>query len=214
LARIDPYHRSIPKAAAGRHLSRWRRLLSHPVCPAGSSRRLTRIGADQVVNRTQVVVVGFFASVWLALVVIFIAEPSLYNTQLHEMGLAGQPGLRAAFVAAVGLLVIVLTIGTWRLWRWLFWLLVVAFAAGVVRIPLFAVQLLGLAPLDVPVWYAGLQAIIGCMQAAIAIAMCAGIADTACGAPSSLRKACASHPRDLRSHDHGRLPILDKRPKI
>jgi hypothetical protein len=31
-------------------------------------------------------------------------------------------------VAAIGLLLIVLTIGTVRRWRWLFWLLLIAFA--------------------------------------------------------------------------------------
>ena len=49
-----------------------------------------------------------------------------------------------------------------------------AFAAGAVRIPVFGLQLLGLAPLDIPVWYAGLQALIGLVQVAIASAMYAG----------------------------------------
>ena len=77
-------------------------------------------------------------------------------------------------MAAVGLLVIVLAIGTWRRWRVLFWLLLVALAAGAVRIPLFGLQLFGLAALDVPLWYAGFQAVIGGVQVAIAIAMYAG----------------------------------------
>ena len=101
-------------------------------------------------NRTQAAVVGFIISAWLALVVTFIARPSLYDTQLHQIALAGQPGLRAAFVAAIGLLLIVLTIGTVRRWRWLFWLLLIAFATGLVRIPLLGLQLLGLAPLGCP----------------------------------------------------------------
>lgn len=125
-------------------------------------------------NRTQAVVVGFFIAVWLVLVAIFVAQSSLYDTELREIGLAGQPGPRVAFVAAIGLLLVVLTIGTVRRWRWLFWLLLIAFAAGLLRIPLFGLQLLGLAPLDVPVWYAGLQAGIGVVQVAIAIAMYAG----------------------------------------
>jgi hypothetical protein len=132
------------------------------------------LAEDQAVNRIQLAVVGFLVTVWLALVIIFVARPGLFDAQLHEIGLAVQPWLRAAFVAAVGLLVIVLSIGTWRRWAVLFWLLLVALAAGVVRIPLFGLQLLGLAPLDVPLWYAGLQAAIGCIQAAIAIAMFAG----------------------------------------
>jgi hypothetical protein len=132
------------------------------------------LAEHQAVNRTQMAVIGFFGTVWLALVVIFIVQPSLYDAQLHEMGLTGQPWLRPALVAAVGLLVILLTIGSWRRWRLLFWLLLVAFAAGVVRIPLFGLQMLGLAALDVPLWYAGLQAFIGCIQVAIAIAMYVG----------------------------------------
>jgi hypothetical protein len=67
-----------------------------------------------------------------------------------------------------------LAIGTLRRWRWTFWLLLIAFAASVLRLPLFALQVLGVISMDVPLWYATLQAIVGSVQVAIAAAMLAG----------------------------------------
>jgi hypothetical protein len=54
------------------------------------------LAEDQVVNLTQGLVVAFIISAWLALIVIFIAQPSLYDSQLQRIGLAGQPSQRAA----------------------------------------------------------------------------------------------------------------------
>ena len=77
-------------------------------------------------------------------------------------------------MAAITGLLVVLAIGTWRRWRWVFWVLLIAFAAGVLRVPLFALQLLGVVSFDVPLWYAGLQAVVGIVQVGIAAAMVAG----------------------------------------
>ncbi len=60
---------------------------------------------------------------------------------------------------------------TIRRWRWTFWLVVVAFAAGVIRIPASALQIARVLPLDVPLWYAILRALIGVIQVLIAIVM-------------------------------------------
>jgi hypothetical protein len=50
----------------------------------------------------------------------------------------------------------------------------VAFAAGALRVPVFGLQALRVIPLDVPLWYAGFQAVIGVVQVAIALAMVVG----------------------------------------
>ena len=87
-------------------------------------------------NRSQAVVVGFVVSAWLTLIAILIVQPTLYDGELQPIGPAGQPLARTAFVAAIG----VLAIGTLRRWRWTFWLMLIAFAAGIVRLPLSGLQ--------------------------------------------------------------------------
>jgi hypothetical protein len=126
------------------------------------------------VNRTQALLLGFVIFSWIALVAILIGAPDLYDAELKPLGLAGLPDVRLAFLAGITSLLVLLAIGTLRRWRWTFWLVLVAFAAGVLRVPLFALQALGAVSSDVPLWYAGLQAVVGIVQVGIAAAMFAG----------------------------------------
>ena len=125
-------------------------------------------------NRTQGLVLGFAIFIWMTLVAILVVAPGVYDTELRSLGLAGLPAVRLAFLALVTGLLAVLAIGTLRRWRWTFWLLLVAFAAGVLRVPVFALQALGAISSDVALWYAGVQAIVGIVQVAIAAAMFLG----------------------------------------
>lgn len=61
-----------------------------------------------------------------------------------------------------------------RHWRWTFWLVVVAFLAGILRLPASVLELRGILPSAGPTWYALLQAAIGLVQFVIALAMLAG----------------------------------------
>jgi type IV secretory pathway VirB6-like protein len=126
------------------------------------------------INRTQALVLGFVAVSLAVLVLILLVAPELYDAQLAPIGLAGNEELRIGFFLAIAALIAVLVAGTLRRWRWTFWLILIAFAAGVVRAPVFGLQLIGLIPLDVPLWYAALQAAIGVAQLGIALAMWAG----------------------------------------
>jgi hypothetical protein len=126
------------------------------------------------VNRTQLLLLGFTACSWLALVAILIAAPDIYDADLKPLGLAGLVQARLAFLAAISGLLILLSVGVLRRWRWMFWVVLIAFAAGILRVPLFGLQLLAVASLDVPLWYSGLQAVIGVIQVAIAAAMYSG----------------------------------------
>jgi len=125
-------------------------------------------------NRTQALLIGFVILSWAALVAILVGAPDLYDAELRPLGLAGLPYVRLAFLAAITGLLVLLAIGTLRRWRWMFWLLLIAFAAGVLRVPVFALQVVGAVSSDVPLWYTGLQAVVGLVQVAIAAAMFAG----------------------------------------
>ena len=124
-------------------------------------------------NNTQRLLLTFFGIIFIALIVILLFDPELYDAQLEPLGLAGMAA-RLGFLGAIALLLIVLAIGTMRRWRLVFWLLVIAMAAGLLRLPAFGLQLVGLLPMDVPAWYAGLQATIGLVQVGIAVLMYAG----------------------------------------
>jgi len=125
-------------------------------------------------NRTQALLIGFVILNLLVLVAILVGAPDVFDAELRPLGLAGIPDSRLAFLAAITGLLVLLAIGTLRRWRWMFWLLLIAFTAGVLRVPLFALQILGAVSSDVPLWYAGLQAVVGVIQVAIAAAMFSG----------------------------------------
>jgi len=124
-------------------------------------------------NRTQAMVLGFFLAAWLSLVAILLAAPSLYDQALKLPAgtrRIGEPG----FLAALTAFLFVLGIGTIRRWRWTFWLILVAFLFGVLRVPASALEFAGLLPPSGPTWYVLFQAIIGSIKFAIGVAMLAG----------------------------------------
>jgi hypothetical protein len=67
-----------------------------------------------------------------------------------------------------------LSVGVLRRWRWAFWLILVAFLAGVLRVPVAILQLAGVLPANVPAWYVVIQGLIGLAQLTIGLAMLAG----------------------------------------
>ena len=124
-------------------------------------------------NRTQGLVVGFFAMALVLFVAILALAPTVYSETLRSSP-TGSPVLELTFLMALTALLVLLTIGTVRRWRWLFWLVLVAFLAGILRLPASVLQLTGVLPSAMPVWYVLLQAGIGVVQFLIGLAMIAG----------------------------------------
>lgn len=124
-------------------------------------------------NRTQQLVLGFFVFAWVALVVILVAAPGIYDQALRLPG--GERKLPTlAFLAAVSTFLVLLGIGVVRRWRWTFWLILVAFILGVLRVPASILQLTGVLSEEVPTWYVVMQALIGVVQFVIGLLMLAG----------------------------------------
>jgi len=126
-----------------------------------------------MVNRTQALVLGFFLMVWASLVVILAAAPEVY-----EQALSFPPGwprwAPIAFLAGLTLFIALLSVGVLRRWRWIFWLILVAFLAGGLRVPVAILQLTGVLAADAPAWYVVFQGLIGVVQVGIGLAMVAG----------------------------------------
>lgn len=124
-------------------------------------------------NRTQRLVIGFFAAVWLALLAILYADPQIYDSTLN-LGPDGNRLADVALLIAISSLIAVLAVGILRRWRWVFWLVLLAFLAGIVRVIASALELVGAVPAADPTWYVVVQAGIGVAQFGIALAMIAG----------------------------------------
>jgi hypothetical protein len=125
------------------------------------------------VNRTQALVLGFFTAVVGSLVVIRVAAPDVYDQALRfppSWPRWAATAFLVALIAFVGLL----AIGVLRRWRWTFWLVLVAFLFGVLRVPVAILQLAGGLPASTPTWYVAFQGLIGLAQFAIGVAMLAG----------------------------------------
>ena len=125
------------------------------------------------VNRTQGLVLGFFALAWLLLSVILALSRSVREVTLDRMPGTGTPST-FVFLMALLMFLVGLGVGVVRRWRWLFWLLLVAFAAGLFRLPLAVLQLSGRMEPEGPNWYVVLQAGIGVVQVGVAWAMFIG----------------------------------------
>jgi len=124
-------------------------------------------------NRTQRLVLAFFALAWLLLAVTVALSPAVRDESVRRMPGSGAPAT-VAFLAALLVLLAVLGIGVVRRWRWLFWLLLLAFAAGALRVPVAALQLSGRITPQGPDWYVVLQAAIGAVQVGMAYLMYLG----------------------------------------
>jgi hypothetical protein len=121
-------------------------------------------------NRTQRLVLGFFVFV---LVAILTVTPQIYEATLN-LGPGGHPVLLVAFLIFISAFIALLGIGVLRRWRWIFWLILIAFLSGIIRVIASALQLMEVLPPQGPEWYVAFQAAIGVVQFLIALAMIAG----------------------------------------
>jgi len=108
-----------------------------------------------------------------SLVAILALAPDVYDEALRLPA----DRVRVAeisFLAALSGFIVLLAVGVLRRWRWTFWLILVAFGFGVLRVPLAILQLTGVLSVSTPSWYVLLQGLIGLAQFAIAFAMLVG----------------------------------------
>ncbi len=126
-----------------------------------------------MVNRTQALVLGFFVMVLASLVMMLAAALEVYD-QVLRLPSSWPRWTALAFLAVLAGFIGLLVIGVLRRWRWSFWLILVAFLAGVLRVPTAGLQLAGVLVADGPTWYVVFQGLLGVLQFAIGLAMVAG----------------------------------------
>jgi len=125
------------------------------------------------IHRTQGLVLAFFVLAWAGLVVMLAVSPAVRDVTTRRMPGAGASVL-IGFLVALLVFLTLLTIAVLRRWRWAFWLILLAFAAGLARVPVAVLQLSGRIEPEGPDWYVILQGVIGVIQVAIAVAMFVG----------------------------------------
>jgi threonine/homoserine/homoserine lactone efflux protein len=126
-----------------------------------------------MINRVQALVLGFLLMAWISLIAILIAAPEVYAQRLRSLP-GPQRIVEIAFVVVLTAFIVLLSIGILRRWRWIFWLILIVFLFGVLRIPVAVLQLSGQMTPDGPAWYVILQGVIGVLQVLIALAMVRG----------------------------------------
>ena len=126
--------------------------------------------ARVTVNRTQALVLGFFALVWATLVVLFAVAPEVYYRAMK----LSSAGVGLLFLVGVSAFIALLGVGVLRRWRWLFWLIAFAFLFGVLRVPATVLTLAGVLPADGPPWYVVYQGFLGVVQFVVAVLMLVG----------------------------------------
>jgi hypothetical protein len=126
-----------------------------------------------MINRVQALVLGFLLMAWISLIAILIAAPDVYEQRLRSLP-GAQRIVEIVFVVVLTVFIVLLSIGTLRRWRWTFWLILIAFLFGVLRIPVAVLQLSGQMTPEGPPWYVIFQGVLGVVQVLIALVMVLG----------------------------------------
>jgi hypothetical protein len=109
----------------------------------------------RLLRRLQRTLLAFFLLAVLFLVVVYVAAPSIYtNTLLLLPSLTGRsPAAAPLLLVGIGGFLAFVMIGVLRRWRWVFWLVLVAFGGMILDIPATLLQLTGILPGLFPLWY-------------------------------------------------------------
>jgi hypothetical protein len=124
-------------------------------------------------QRLEKSLLAFFGLLIVSLLIIFAAQPAIYTMTLSP-GLAATeryPLPAILFLVALVTFVSMLMYGVVHHWRWLFWLILVAFTGSMIQIPVEFLQLVGTLPNQFPVWYGLFRAGVGVIELGFAIWM-------------------------------------------
>jgi hypothetical protein len=140
-----------------------------------------RMGTSQVGSRSeanpglrrrlQAAIIVFFSAVALSLLIVYAVHPEVYVQVLGAKAPATEryPLVATAFCAAILLFIAVLVVGVVRRWRWLYWLLALAFTISALQVPAGALELAGVLPDPFPAWYTIYRSVVALAEAALGI---------------------------------------------
>jgi hypothetical protein len=108
-----------------------------------------------LLHRLERVLMAFFLLATLFLLVVYITAPSIYTEMLllQTSSTDRYPLPVTLFLVAILIFITVLIVGVLQHWRWLFWLLLLAFGFSILEIPATILQLTSVLPNHFPIWY-------------------------------------------------------------
>jgi len=124
-----------------------------------------------LLHRLERVLITLFLLLALFVVAVYATAPSIYTNMLTPSTTDRYPLPATLFLVALLVFIAVLIVGVVRHWRWLFWLLLVAFSFMILEIPATILQLTGVVPNLFPVWYSLLRMGVSIITFVIAVWM-------------------------------------------
>ena len=127
-------------------------------------------------TRIKAVVIALFAAYWVVVVLLLVAARPVFDQVLDQQARVSGDHRPAevATVLVLTALLSLLSVGIIRGWRWTFWLILVVFLAGILRVPTAVLELTGKVSTQAPAWYVEFTAAVGLIQFCIAVAMLLG----------------------------------------
>ncbi|HEX6478074.1 MAG TPA: hypothetical protein VF043_04450 [Ktedonobacteraceae bacterium] len=123
--------------------------------------------------RLEVAVIAFFILAALSLLVVYAASPSIY---VQSLSLTSSPADRypvpvTLFLVGILAVIALLILGVVRHWRWVFWLMLLAFASSALHIPVTLLQIADVLPSSDPLWYGLFRMGVAGVELALAVWM-------------------------------------------
>jgi len=123
--------------------------------------------------RLEIAVIAFFILAALSLLVVYVADPEIYAQSLSFTSSPAEryPVPVTLFLVGILVLITLLILGVVRHWRWVFWLVLVAFAGSALHIPVTLLQITDAFPSSDPLWYGLFRMGVAVVELALAIWM-------------------------------------------
>ncbi len=117
--------------------------------------------------------IAFFIIAALSLLVVYVAFPTIYaqSLSLTSSPVDRYPVPVTLFLVGILALITLLILGVVRHWRWVFWIMLVAFAGSALQIPITLLQITGMLPTSDPLWYNLFRMGVGASELALAVWM-------------------------------------------
>ncbi len=131
---------------------------------------ITHHARGELLGKALIMFVGLLL---VSLLIIFAIEPSIYTTTLWPGWVPAEryPWPVLLFLGTLIAFLGMLMYGVLHHWRWLFWLILIAFTGSVIQIPVEGLQLLGVFPNPYPVWYSLFRGGVGFIELGFAFWM-------------------------------------------
>jgi hypothetical protein len=121
----------------------------------------------------EISIIAFFVLAAFSLLLVYVVDPSIYA---QSLSLTSSPADRyplpvTLFLVGVLAFISLLIFGVCRHWRWLFWLLLIAFGSSFLQFAAMLLQLLGVLSTTDPLWYRLLRMAVVVVELGLAIWM-------------------------------------------